>query len=336
MFDRSRYWLKTRFSRPSWFRKSTRAAWLFVPETLSKSQIEQLQTFLRFYDEFDETYITGGEAVSFEEAKTLTIRTDRYGEFVKILNAIEPHAVLAFDTEIPQRLKSLVNFAKIPIFEEPWPAISEKQIDNIEKSVAEQDKLRKTIASKLEPSRIVFCSVVNSYDLDDFISAFREARLQSPDLVLAISGAIEFNSRYFPSEFDIQPYQNDSLAWQKADIILLDASADLTTWISVGVATMLGLADSQDRALAEDAILLASSLVLYDPEFSANDPFSHLAAIGAVWVANSAEGLANALTQAVLPERAALTSTQALDFWCPSDDPMQMVFERAYEQANRL
>ena len=169
-------------------------------------------------------------------------------------------------------------------------------------------------------------------NLPIIVNAFLEAKRQYPDLLMMLSGAEV--GEISALNLDLMVIEPDASKnkRQLGDILISSEGEFNPDWASAANLCILLPENKNIQQSANMALGSGASLLTYRVDLEAYDTLNDLEAIGAIWSAQNPKLLAAAITQALSPEKTALTVGQSLEHLTAREDHLSQAVDTLLDQ----
>ena len=164
------------------------------------------------------------------------------------------------------------------------------------------------------------------------VNAFLDAKRQYPDLLMMLSGVQ--NNEIETLNLDLMIINKDASKSKRqlGDILISDEDAFCPDWSAAANLCILLPENKNIWECASLALGSGASLLTYRVDLEAYDKLNDLEAIGAVWSAQNPNLLSAAITQALSPEKTALTVGQSLEHLTAMEDQISQAIDTLLDQ----
>lgn len=169
-------------------------------------------------------------------------------------------------------------------------------------------------------------------NLPIIVNAFLEAKRQYPDLLMMLSGAEV--GEISALNLDLMVIEPDASKnkRQLGDILISNEGEFNPDWAAAANLCILLSENKNIYQSANMALGSGASLLTYRVDLEAYDTLNDLEAIGAIWSAQNPKLLAAAITQALSPEKTALTVGQSLEHLTAREDQLSQAVDTLLDQ----
>ena len=247
---------------------------------------------------------------------------------MKYLTEIAPIRVLIATGRKVSELETTLLFLSIAHMKLPFHLLSEQGLDP-NQIVPDRGQIREVVGRRT----CVYIHAPNAKNLDVFTAVYAEARRQFPDLLVLLRGLDEDRVKLIPEEFVVVPKDTSKARRQLADFIYEVNDEYSAQWASVANVCLFFPENKQVEEWAKLALGSGAAVVTFGLKIDKSKMLSELEAIGAIWTVQNQNLLSAALTQALSPEKSALTVFQSLEHINDFESNLSKEIDRFLEMA---